>query len=136
MTEVHQERPSTFAVGFTIFAGVAMIILGVFHALQGLVALLNDEFFAAGQEWTFTFDLTAWGWAHIIVGAAVAVSGFFVFTGALWARAVGIAVAALSALLNFMWLPYYPIWGLIVIALDVVAIWALSVHGRDYARTH
>ena len=111
-----------------------MIMIGAFHAFQGLVALFNDDFYVVGQKWIFEFDLTTWGWIHLIVGIGVVVAGFFVFNGAVWARAVGIGVAALSALLNFMWLPYYPIWSLIIIALDVLVIWALSAHGRDYAR--
>lgn len=129
------ERPrSAVAAGTIVFAGVAMVMIGAFHAFQGLVALFNDDFYVVGQKWIFEFDLTTWGWVHLIVGIAVAVAGFFVFNGAVWARVVGIAVAAISALLNFMWLPYYPIWSLIIIALDVLVIWALSVHGRDFAR--
>ena len=125
---------SGIAVGFIVFAGVAMIMIGALHAIQGLVALFNDEFYVAGQKWVFEFDLTTWGWIHLILGIVVVVAGFFVFNGAVWARAVGIAVAAISAVLNFMWLPYYPIWSLIIIALDVLVIWALSVHGRDASR--
>jgi hypothetical protein len=129
------ERPrSGLAVGFIVFAGVAMVMIGAFHAMQGLVALFNDNFYVVGQKWIFEFDLTIWGWIHLIVGIVVAVAGIFVFNGAVWARAVGIAVAAVSALLNFMWLPYYPIWSLVIIALDVLVVWALSVHGRDFAR--
>lgn len=125
---------SPMAVGFTAFAAVVMIMTGAFQAFQGLVALLNDEFYVVGQKWTFSFDLTSWGWVHLIVGALVAVAGAFVLRGAVWARAVGVVVAVASALLNFMWLPYYPLWSMLIIALDVVVIWALTAHGRDIAR--
>ena len=125
--------PNDTAVGLTVFAGVMMIMLGVFQAIQGVVALFNDTFYAAGQKWVFQFDITTWGWIHLIVGALVAVAGFFVFRGAVWARAVGIGIAAISAVLNFMWLPYYPLWAILIIALDVFVIWALAVHGRDIA---
>ena len=125
--------PNTTAIGLTVFAGVMMIMLGVFQAIQGVVALFNDTFYAAGQKWVFQFDITTWGWIHLIVGALVAVAGFFVFRGAVWARAVGIGIAAISAVLNFMWLPYYPLWSILIIALDVFVIWALAVHGRDIA---
>jgi hypothetical protein len=127
------QPPNTAAVGLTIFAGVVMIMLGVFQAFQGLVALFNDNFYVAGRKWVFEFDVTAWGWIHLIVGLVVAVAGFFLFRGALWARTIGVAVAGVSALLNFMWLPYYPIWSLLIIALDVLVIWALVAHGRDIA---
>ena len=125
--------PSTTAIGLTVFAGVMMIVLGVMQVIQGAVALFNDDFYVVGQEWVFEFDLTTWGWIHLLVGVLLAVAGFFVFQGALWARLVGIAVAAVSIVLNFMWLPYYPIWSLLIIALDVFVIWALTVHGRDIA---
>jgi len=83
---------------------------------------------------TFSFDLTSWGWVHLIVGVLVAVAGVFVLRGAVWARTVGVAVAAVSALLNFMWLPYYPVWSILIIAVDVLVIWALTAHGRDITR--
>lgn len=122
---------SNSAVGLTVFAGVMMIILGVFQVVQALVALFNDDFYVVGQKWVFEFDLTVWGWIHLVIGIVVAVAGFFLFRGAVWARAVGIGVAAISAVLNFMWLPYYPVWSLLIIALDVFVIWALTAHGRD-----
>ena len=129
------ERPrSAVASGLIVFAAVAMIMIGVFQVVQALVALFNDDFYVVGQKWVFEFDLTTWGWIHLIVGIGIAVAGFFVLNGAVWARVVGIGVAGISAVLNFMWLPYYPIWSLLIIALDVLVIWALSVHGRDYAR--
>lgn len=129
-TRVSETR-STVAVGFTVFAGTMMIVIGILHAIQGIVALANDTFYVVGQEWTFSLDVTTWGWAHLILGAVVAVAGFFVFQGAVWARAIGVVVAALSAIVNFAWLPYYPVWGIVVIVLDVFVIWALTAHGRD-----
>ena len=106
--------PSEFAVGLTLFAAVMMIMVGAFQALQGIVALFNDTFYVAGEKWIFSFDITTWGWIHLVVGA-------------------GVAVAALSAVLNFMWMPYYPLWSMLIIALDVFVIWALIAHGRDIA---
>ena len=137
-SETLDQRPvnrprSGLAVGTIVFAGVAMLMMGAFHALQGLVALLNDTFYVVGQEWTFQFDVSSWGWIHLIFGLVVVVAGFFVFSGAVWARSVGVAVAVISAILNFMWLPYYPVWSLLIIAVDVLVVWALTVHGRDFA---
>ena len=125
---------SRTAVGFTVFAATMMVIGGVFQAMQGLIALFNDDFYVVGQKWAFQFDITGWGWIHLIIGALVVVAGLFVFRGAVWARAVGIAVAAVSAVLNFMWLPHYPIWSILIIAVDVLVIWALTAHGRDITR--
>lgn len=126
--------PNEFAVGLTLFAAVIMVMAGVFQAIYGLVALFNDTFFVVGEKWTFSFDITTWGWIHLLVGAGVALAGIFLLQGAMWARVVGIAVAGLSALLSFMSLPYYPIWSVLIITLDVFVIWALTVHGRDIVR--
>jgi hypothetical protein len=87
-----------------------------------------------GEKWVFAFDLTTWGWIHLVVGLIVALAGYFVLTGAVWARTVGVIMAVLSALLNFVWLPYYPVYSVVVIALDVLVIWALIAHGREIAR--
>ena len=104
-------------------------------AVAGLVALLNDEFFVVGAEWTFRFDITTWGWIHLILGVVHLASGFGIFTGnAAGERTVGVLVAGLSAVVNFLWLPWYPVWAIIVIALDIAIIWALTAHGRDIQR--
>ena len=122
------------AIGLTVFAGTVMIMVGVFQAIQGVVALFNDTFYVVGQKWTFSFDITTWGWIHLLVGIVLVLAGFFLFQGAVWARVVGVGVVAISAVLNFMWLPYYPLWGMLIIALDVFIIWALTAHGRDIAK--
>ena len=127
------ERRSGLAVGMTVFAGTIMIMIGVMHVFQGIVALVNDTFYVAGEEWVLQLDVTSWGWVHLILGAVVALAGFFVFSGAVWARTIGVIMAVLSGLASFAWLPYYPVWALVVIALDVFVIWALTAHGREIA---
>ena len=119
------------AIGMTIFAATMMIMIGIFQAIQGLIALFNDTFYVVGQKWVFEFDVTAWGWIHLILGIVVAVAGFFLLQGAVWARTIGVILAVISAVFNFAWLPYYPVWSTILIALDVFVIWALTAHGRD-----
>ncbi|HKE52642.1 MAG TPA: hypothetical protein VKE25_14140 [Actinomycetes bacterium] len=119
---------SGWAVGIAVFAGTLMIVLGVFHAIQGLVALLNDDFYVQLPNYTFEYDLTSWGWIHLILGALIAVAGFAVLGGAVWARAVGIALAGLSAIANFLWLPYYPVWSVVAIGLAVATIWGLAMY--------
>jgi len=125
------ERRSGLAVGMTVFAGTIMIMIGVMHVFQGIVALVNDTFYVAGEEWVLQLDVTSWGWVHLILGAVVALAGFFVFSGAVWARTIGVIMAVFSGLASFAWLPYYPVWALVVIALDVFVIWALTAHGRE-----
>jgi len=127
------DNRSELAVGLSVFAGTVLVMIGVLHALQGLTALFNDTFYVVGQEWIFSFDVTTWGWVHLLLGILVAFAGVFIFRGAVWARTIGVLVAALSVIVNFAWLPYYPVWGLVIIALDIFVIWALTLHGRDVA---
>jgi hypothetical protein len=131
MSQTKTSSYSGAAVGFTVFASVMMVMIGVFQAMAGLVSLINDEFFVVGQEYVFRFDVTTWGWIHLTLGVVIATAGAFLFTGAVWARTVGVVVAVVSAIVNFAWLPWYPIWGVIMITVDVFVIWALTVHGRD-----
>jgi len=125
--------PSGWAVGLSLFAGILMIIGGVFNAMEGIVALVRNEIYVATPRYLFAFDLTTWGWIQLILGIVVAIAGFGVITGQLWGRVVGIALAALSMLANFAFIPYYPLWSLSIIALNVFVIWALCVYNRDTA---
>ena len=124
---------SSWAVGWAGFAGVMLIMIGVFDVIQGLVALFNDEFYVVGQEWVFEFDITAWGWIQLILGVILIASGIGIFSGNVAARTIGVIIAGLAAIVNFAWLPYYPVWSIIVIAICVAVIWALTAHGRDIA---
>ena len=125
------EHPSAWAAGYAAVAGVVLILIGFFQAVAGLVAIIDDEFYVVGQEYVFQFDVTTWGWIHLIIGIIVLLAGFGVFTGNVLARTVGVIVAGVSALVAFAWLPWYPIWAVVIIALDVAVIWALTMHGRD-----
>ena len=129
----HRAAPAPWMAGMTTFAGVTLIIAGVFNVIEGLVALFQNEVYVAGREYVFAFDLTAWGWTHLIVGAVVAAAGFAVISGQVWGRSVGVGVAVLSMLANFLFIPYYPVWSLLIIALNVFVIWALCVYNRDTA---
>ena len=124
---------SSWAVGWAGFAGVMLVVLGVFDIIQGLVAVINDEFYVVTQEWVFEFDVTAWGWIHMILGVVLIASGIGIFSGNVAARTVGVIVAAVAMIANFAWLPYYPVWSIILIAISIAIIWALTAHGRDIA---
>jgi hypothetical protein len=132
--EIQAGGAADTAVGFAFFAATMMIMVGVFQAIQGLVALFNDTFYLVGEKWTFQFDVSTWGWIHLLFGALLIVAGIFLLRGATWARWTAVVLAGLSAVVNFMWLPYYPLWGVLVIALDVAIIWALTTHGRAVDR--
>lgn len=125
-------RGTSAWVGWVAFAGLAMVLLGVLHVVQGLVALLKEEYFTVRSS-GLLLDLgyTAWGWAHLVTGAVVLVAGFMVFAGRRWARLVGVAVAMVSAVGSLAFLAAYPVWSLMVIALDVIVLLALTVHGSE-----
>jgi hypothetical protein len=125
--------PPGWATGFIVFAAVLMILSGVFQALEGLAAIFENEFYVAARNYLYEVDVTAWGWIHLILGVVIALAGFGVLSGATWARVVGITLAVLSAIANFLFIPYYPFWSLLIIALDVFVIWALAVHGGKMA---
>jgi hypothetical protein len=124
--------PSGWAVGFTVFAAVMMLMAGIWQALAGVIAIFNNEFYVATRNYLFEFDATAWGWIHLILGIIVAFAGWGLLSGQTWARVVGITVAALSATANFLFIPYYPFWSMLIIAVDIFVIWALAAHGREY----
>ena len=133
--EGHVDRPpSGWATGFIVFAGVMMIVAGGFQILAGLVALFEDEFFVATPEYVFQLDATSWGWIHLLLGLLVLCAGFAVLQGQVWGRTIGVILAAISALANFAFIPYYPFWSMLIIAVDVFVIWALTAHGRDINR--
>jgi hypothetical protein len=122
---------SDWAVGWTVFAAIMMWLVGGFHAIAGLVAILEDQFYLVTPEYVFQFDVTTWGWIHLVAGVVVILAGVALFSGAVWARTVGVLLAVTSALFNFAWLPYYPWWSILMITANVFVIWALTVHGRD-----
>jgi hypothetical protein len=125
--------PSGKAVGWTMFAAFMLVLIGGFHIFAGIVGLINDKFYAVTPKYVLQFDATTWGWIHLLGGIVVMLAGFGLLSGAVWARTVGVIVALISAFTSFAWLPWYPIWGVMIIAIDVAVIWALTAHGRDIA---
>jgi hypothetical protein len=120
------EQPGGWAIGGTIFAGSMMLLIGAFHIIEGLVAVIDDDFFVVGQHYTYNLDTTGWGWIHIIIGVIVLLVGLAVLAGQRWALVVGIVLAILSAVANFFFIPYYPVWSIVLIAIDVFVVWALA----------
>jgi hypothetical protein len=127
-------RPSDVGsawTGWIAFAGTIMVMLGIFHAIQGLVALFNNDYYAVTDKLVVQVNYTGWGWVQLIAGIIVAIAGVCVFMGQLWARAVGVVIAMISAIINIGFLGAAPIWSLMMIALDVTVILALTVHGDE-----
>jgi hypothetical protein len=131
MRAAHYEEPTGW-VGWVAFAAIMMVMLGCFHAIQGLVALFDDQkFLVADSGLVVSVDYTAWGWVHLIGGIIVALAGVSLFAGRMWARILGVLAALASAIVNIAFLSAYPIWSTIMIALDILIIWAITVHGSE-----
>jgi len=126
--ETPSRMPPSEAVGGYVFAGVILILVGVFHAIAGLVAIFDDGFYVVSANYTFNLDTTAFGWVQLLAGLLVLAAGFALFSAATWARVVGVLFASLSAIANFFFIPYYPFWSILIIALDIWVIWALTRH--------
>lgn len=114
------------AAGTSVGAAIILATLGVVSVLQGIAAVAEDEIFVVGLAYTYEFDVTTWGWIHIVVGALMILIGVALMTGTTWARVTAIVIAAISVIANFLWLPYYPWWSTLIIALNIVVIWAVS----------
>ena len=119
-------------VGWVAFAGVMMTILGTFHVIDGLVAIFKDEYFLVGKSGlVVNVDYTVWGWIHLIIGLIAIAVGLGLMAGNMLARIVGVIIAVISATLNLLFIGAYPVWSTIIIAVDVIVIYAIVVHGRE-----
>jgi hypothetical protein len=127
--QADSRRVSGWAIGGMTFAASMLVLVGCFQALTGLAAIVNDDFFVVTPNYAFDLDTTAWGWIHLIVGIAVAATGFALFAWRTWAAVTALFLAMLSALTSFFFIPYYPWWSLLVIALDAWVIWSLTRPG-------
>jgi hypothetical protein len=122
-----EERGSQgWVLGFTAFAAAIMVVVGMFQAVMGLVALFNQDFYVVAPDYIFAFDVAVWGWIHLLWGIFLAATAAALLSGQGWARAVGVVLAGFSALEAFLFIPYQPFWSIIVIALAVLVIWALT----------
>ncbi|AVH23945.1 hypothetical protein C5E43_20820 [Nocardia cyriacigeorgica] len=110
----------------TIAVAVLLLVLGLLSLFEGISAVVDDELFVPGREYVYEFDTTTWGWIHIVLGGMIVLIALALFTGAVWARVIAVMLAGLSIIANFLWIPYYPWWSVLVIALNIVVIWALS----------
>jgi hypothetical protein len=120
---------SGWAIAGTTFAACVLTMVGLFQVVAGLTAIFDDEFFVVARNYTFDIDTTVWGWVHLLVGLLLVITGFGLFSRSTWAGVTAIMLAMLSAVLNFFFIPYYPFWSILVIALDVWVIWSLTRPG-------
>jgi hypothetical protein len=127
-------REPTGWVGWIVFAAVLMILAGTLNAIQGLVAVVNDEWVVWGNRANLYLDLTEWGWVHLVGGILVVLAGFGLLSGNVLARAVAVLLASLAIIANFLYIPAYPVWALTIITINVFVIYALTAHGGELRR--
>lgn len=126
-SEYEDSTKRMVAYGATAFAGVMLATVGVFQVLEGISAIAKDDVYVTGINYTFKFSVTTWGWIHVVIGLIAVAVAIGILLGQTWGRVAGIAVAGLSALTNFAFLPYTPVWTLVIIAFNAFIIWALCV---------
>ncbi|MFW0786548.1 hypothetical protein AAFP35_18790 [Gordonia sp. CPCC 206044] len=128
-TPDRQTDPSAkqgFAFGFSIVAAALLFVAGLVAVFQGISALAKDDLYIAGPQYVYEFNLTTWGWIHLIIGILAIIVAGGLAVGSEWARISAIIIASLSIIAQFLWLPYYPLWAILIIALDLVVIWAVA----------
>lgn len=118
-------------VGWAYFAGVMMAILGFFQAILGLTALFKDSYYVVLPNSIVNLDYAQWGWIHLALGLLILCAGFAILAGQVWGRVAGVLLAVLAAVVNMLFIPAYPVWSIIVIAVSVLVIYALVVHGNE-----
>jgi hypothetical protein len=129
MTTPRGTEPSGWAMAGLTFAACVLVLIGAFQVIAGLTAIFDDEFFVVTRNYTFDLDASAWGWIHLILGLLLVATAFGLFAQSTWAGVTAIVLAMLSAVENFFFIPYYPLWSILVIALCVWVIWALTRPG-------
>ena len=126
-----QNEPSGWAIGWALFAAVILITVGCFQVIAGHRRHRRGRHLRPHPQLHPRPRRHPWGWVHLLLGVVLILSGLGIMTGNVLARTVGVFVAALSMIANFAFIPYYPIWSIAIIAIDVAVIWALTAHGRD-----
>jgi hypothetical protein len=124
----HDQTPPArrrLAMGLTALAGVMLMLSGLWTFLAGLAAIIRGAFFVVIPNYAFNMSVSGWGWSHLILGIVVFAAGLGLFTNQLWARVAAVVLASFSAVWNFIYLPFTPVWSIVVIALDVFVIWAI-----------
>ncbi|MBP2579958.1 hypothetical protein J3A78_000436 [Streptomyces sp. PvR006] len=120
-----------WAGGLTVFAAVMLGITGLVGIFRGIMAIAEDEVFVNTPNYVFKFDLTSWGWIHLILGLIAVLVSFGLYRASTWARVTGVGIAALVIIANFLSLPYYPAWSILMVAMSGFVIWALCAVKRD-----
>ena len=133
---VRDEGPTAWA-GWVVFGGAMLILMGIFQVIEGLVAVFDDGFYLVRQSGlVVNVNYNTWGWAHVLIGIVGVLAGLGLLAGNMLARMVGVVIAMVSAVVNMAFVSAYPVWSLMLIALDVIVIYAIIAHGRELKETY
>jgi hypothetical protein len=116
-----------WASGLTAFAAVMLFLVGLLDIFRGIMAVAEDDIFLTTRNYVFEYDLTGWGWIHLALGAIAVIVSIGLLRTAIWTRVTGVAIAGLVLIANFLSLPYYPVWSVVMITISGFIIWALCV---------
>ncbi|WP_328341614.1 hypothetical protein OG873_23145 [Streptomyces violaceus] len=130
-TRHRSETAEAAAGGLTLFAAVLLFIAGILDLFRGIMAIAEDDVYVSTPNYIFKFDLTSWGWIQLALGVIAMAVSAGLFSRSTWARVVGVGIAGLLIIANFLSIPYYPVWSLTLIALYAFVIWALCVVRRE-----
>lgn len=122
-----------WATGLALFAGIMMVMVGIMDFFYGVMAVANDDIFVNTRNYTLQFSTTSWGWIHLVLGVLLVAVGAGVLMGKGWARMTGIFVVALAGIGNFFSMPYYPLWSIVLLGIDVFVIWGLATAHAEEA---
>lgn len=126
-----RDNQPTGWVGWVYFASFMMMLLGVFQAIAGLVAIFKDDFYVATSNSLLVFDYSTWGWVNLLIGLVIVLAGMALLNGSTWARILAIFLAGLSFLANMGFANAYPVWSVVMMVVDVLVIYAVTVHGGE-----
>ncbi|MFJ7996830.1 hypothetical protein ACIQ7D_06660 [Streptomyces sp. NPDC096310] len=112
-------------MGGSLFAGVLLLVMGVTDILQGIAAIRRNAFLNTAG-YTYSFNLTSWGWIHLAIGVLLALVGMALLARSRWARYPAIGLAGLNLIAQFMYLPHQPVWAVVGMAMSAFIIWALA----------
>ena len=118
-------------VGWIAFAAAMLLVIGGLNLVNGFAAVFQDEIFVSGDRGSLVFDVTAWGWIHIIFGLALIGVGIGLIQGQLWATITATFLVMVNMITQMFMLPAYPFWSITVILLDAFVLYALTVHGDE-----
>ncbi len=126
-----QNNMPTGWVGWGYFAGFMMMLLGVFEAIAGLAAIFKEDFYLVTQNHLLVFNFKTWGWISLVLGIVIFMAGLELLRGAMWARVIAVFLAGLSLIANMSFFDAYPWWSALMIVVDILVIYAITVHGGE-----